>query len=247
MMKFESLFGLPSLDSCIRATSRNHLVFIVGSSGTGKSVLIKNSVATHLTTDRGAIVVLLDEDPRDFLDSLSNLIEPEKIKDFLRNRRLKIIDAFSFRARERGFSHERVEWEIKYANPSNPADLIDVIRSYLEENKSRGLETVVVIDSLNEIYTATDPVRTAEFIKYSKALFTRSYRSLALVTIHTDSENIANWLKDYAYVADGLIVLDVGTDQRGRFFRYFQVKRFRSSDHCREPIVYKLESGKISF
>jgi len=247
VMKFESLFGLPSLDACIKATSRNHLVFIVGSSGAGKSVLIRNSVVAHLTTDRGAIAVLLDEDPSDFLDSLSNLIEPEKITGFLKDRRLRIIDAFSFRAKEKGFLREKTGLEIRYANPNNPMDLIDIIRSYLEENRGRGLETVVVIDSLNEIYTATDPVRTAEFIKYSKALFTRSYGSLVLVTIHTDSESIANWLKDYAYVADGIVVLDIGTDQKGRFFRYFQVKRFRASDHCREPIIYKLESGRISF
>ncbi len=246
MASHVSIFGLSSLDACIKATTMNHLVFVVGPSGAGKSFLIKNSVATHLMSGRGAIAVLLDEDHRNFIDSLSKLIEPEKLTSFLKDGSLKIIDVFSFRARERGFLREKIEWEVKYANPSNPMDLIDATRSYLEENRSRGLGTVVVIDSLNEIYTATDPVRTAEFIKYSKALFTRSYDSLVLITIHTDSENMVNWLKDYSYVADGIILLDIGTDQRGKFFRYFQVKRFRASDHCREPIIYRLESGRIS-
>lgn len=244
-MSYETLFGLPSLDACIRTTTRNHLVFVIGPSGGGKSVLLRNAIATHLRSGRGAIAVLLDESPDDFIDSLSTLIPREQLISYLSNKYLKIVDAFTFRSAERGVIHKRSDFNVRYSNSTNPMDLLDNIKICLEENKTRNLETIVTIDSLNEIYTSSDPVRTAEFIKYVKALLTRSYNTLVLATIHADSDNISGWLKDYMYVADGIVLLDIGTDQKGRFFRYFQVKRFRASDHCREPIIYKLESGRI--
>ncbi|MEZ0290780.1 MAG: ATPase domain-containing protein [Sulfolobales archaeon] len=243
MMSFESLFGLASLDSCIKTSSKNHLVFIVGSSGSGKSILVKNSVAVHIQSGRGAIAVLLDEDSDTFVDGLSQIIPSRDILNALREKRLRLIDTISVRG---GYSLEkREEWDIKTADPANPSSIIDSVRLLLEEFRSRKIEGVVTIDSLNEIFTSSDPVRTAEFIKTAKALFTRYFKTLTLITLHIDSDVISNWFRDYAYLADGLIVAGLEEDKKGGVYRFFQVKKFRATDHCVDKVVYRVESGKI--
>jgi len=245
MMSFESLFGLPALDACVKASSKNHLVFIVGSSGSGKSMLVKNSIAVHLESGRGAVVVLLDEDIESFLDSLSQYISSKDVLKSLDEGRLRVVDVFSSRLSRFKSLMRSFKWDVKYADPSDPSSIIDGIRIVLEDLRSRNVETVIVIDSLNEIITSSDPIRAAEFIKTVKAVFTRVFKQLVLTTIHLDSDTVNNWFKEYAYVADGIILMDVTADQKGRIYRYFQVKRFRSSDHCVEPVVYKVESGRI--
>ncbi|MEM0043659.1 MAG: ATPase domain-containing protein [Sulfolobales archaeon] len=243
MMSFESLFGLASLDSCIKTSSRNHLVFIVGSSGSGKSLLIKNSVAVHLRSGRGAIAVLLDEDMESFLDGLTQIIPSKIVLEALSSRKLRIVDTLSSRG---GYTTmKKEEWDLRTANPSNPTSIVDVVRIMLEEMRSSNIETVVIIDSLNEIFTSSDPVRTAEFVKTVKSLFTRFFKVLTLITLHTDSEAIANWFSDYTYLADGLIIMGVAEDPRGGSYRFFQVRKFRGTEHCTERIVYRVESGRI--
>ena len=93
--------------------------------------------------------------------------------------------------------------------------------------------------------STVDIAQSTELLKSIRATISKGLEILTLIVVHTDSEEIAEWIKGNEYWFDGLIILNLQADPlKGKVTRFIFIKKIKGSTHCSDPIYYKIEMGK---
>ncbi|MEM4717705.1 MAG: ATPase domain-containing protein [Desulfurococcaceae archaeon] len=177
---------------------RNSLIILTGEGGSGKSVILIHLVKDVLTRGEPVIYVALDDDPQTVLSQLESF--GLKTSDYCRDKRLLIIDGFSYLIKQRKPQY-CVEEEI---NPENPDTILTALGRVIEKY---GIQNsgIVVIDSLNEPMLFLDPTRLVIYIKSLRANIAKSRNILTLATLHTSTNSYKEYLLTIEHIVDGIL------------------------------------------
>ncbi len=236
------MFGVKILDWCVEQIDPRSMIAIIGPSGGGKSLFVRNTASYHLS--RGGLIayLALDDDPQHVVKSLSSIAGEDLVRSSISNSTLRIIDGFSHRMSPLKPPQDIVSRTLSSLSPEEILSAVRLEASYMAE-KGGGL---LIIDSYNEILSSIEIGSATELLKRIRAIASKGYGVTTIVVIHTDSGNIAEWLKTVENVLDGVIVANLEIDvMKKKVVRYFYIKKIRSSAHCVEPIEYKVDRGRI--
>ncbi|MEM1610140.1 MAG: ATPase domain-containing protein [Sulfolobales archaeon] len=237
------IFGVKALDWCVEYVDPRSMIAIVGPSGGGKSLLVRNIASYHLSKGEYIIYMALDDDPPHIVSSLSNLVGEEAVRSAIASGRLRIIDGFSYRMSPLKPSQDIISRSLQSLSPEEILSASRIEASYVSEKGGRG---VMIIDSYNEILSSGEISSATELLKRVRAVVSKGYGITTLVVVHTDSEEIAEWLKTVENVLDGVVVANIEADvMKKKISRYLYIKKMRFTAHCIEPIEYRVERGRI--
>ncbi len=237
------VFGIKVLDWCVERIDPRSMIAIAGPSGGGKSLLMRNIASYHLARDGYVVYLALDDDPLSIYRSLSKLIGADNMKPIMAGGRLRIIDGFSHRMAPLRPPQDLAARILQTLSPEEILSSIRIEASYIAEKGARGL---VIIDSYNEILSSGEISSATELLKRIRAVAAKGYGLTTFIIIHTDSEEIAGWLKTVENVLDGIVVTNIEADiMKKKIRRYLYIKKMRSTAHCIEPIEYKVDKGRI--
>ncbi|RLG88429.1 MAG: hypothetical protein DRO15_02885, partial [Thermoprotei archaeon] len=180
MFKYKKL-GIPIVDDLLpQGIPVGSVIGITGPPGMGKTILISICVKESLKRNETVIYIALDDDPLTVVSELESIgIDTGKAID---KGRFFIVDCYSSlgvssRLQYPDFVKKAI---IISADSSKPPDILDRLLTMIREyNISRGL---LVIDSLNEIMTKSDPSRVLDFVKGLR-LITRQHEMIGIVAI----------------------------------------------------------------
>jgi KaiC/GvpD/RAD55 family RecA-like ATPase len=237
------IFGVKALDWCVEYVDSRSMIAIVGPSGGGKSLLVRNIASYHLSRGDHVIYMALDDDPPHIVSLLSSLIGEETIRSAIASGRLRIIDGFSYRMSPLKPPQDIISRSLQSLSPEQILSASRSEASYVSEKGGKGM---MIIDSYNEILSSGEISSATELLKRVRAVVSKGYGITTLVVIHTDSEQIAEWLKTVENVLDGIVVANIEVDvMKKKISRYLYIKKMRFTAHCIEPIEYKVEKGRI--
>ncbi len=237
------IFGVKALDWCVEYVDSRSMIAIVGPSGGGKSLLVRNIASYHLSIGDHVIYMALDDDPPHIVSLLSSLIGEETIRSAIASGRLRIIDGFSYRMSPLKPPQNIISRSLQSLSPEKILSASRSEASYVSEKGGKGM---MIIDSYNEILSSGEISSATELLKRVRAVVSKGYGITTLVVIHTDSEQIAEWLKTVENVLDGIVVANIEVDvMKKKISRYLYIKKMRFTAHCIEPIEYKVEKGRI--
>jgi len=237
------VFGVKILDWCVERINPRSMIAIVGPSGGGKSLLVRNTASYHLSRGGFVAYLALDDDPQHVVNSLSSVAGEELVRSSISRGAFRIIDGFSHRMLPLKPPQDIISRSISSLTPEEILSAVRLESAYMSE---RGGGGIMIIDSYNEILSSIEISSATELLKRIRAVASKGYGVTTLVIIHTDSEDIAEWLKTIENVLDGVVVTNLEMDiAKKRVTRYFYIKKMRASAHCVEPIEYRVDKGKI--
>ncbi len=237
------VFGIKILDWCVERIDPRSMIAIIGPSGGGKSLLVRNTASYHLQKGSSIVYLALDDDPQHVVSSLSSIAGEELVRSSISRGALKIVDGFSHRMSPLKPPQDIVSRSLSSLSQEEILSAVRLESSYVSE---RGGGGILIIDSYNEILSSMEISSATELLKRIRAVVSKGYGLTALVVIHTDPEDVAEWLKTVGNVLDGVVVTNIEMDvAKKKITRYLYIKKIRASAHCIEPIEYKVDRGKI--
>jgi KaiC/GvpD/RAD55 family RecA-like ATPase len=207
-----------------------YIMLIEGPLGTGKSFFAITIAAT--AARQGAPVLFFS------FDAL-----PDEVADELRQHgaaleRVTVVDGFV--APDEHYS--RLKPPIRHRLEAVDARLF--IRK-LAEFAGEFRRGVVVVDSLNEMLLRS-PASASDVIRALK-IFTRYTDSVAVVTVHTDMEEIRAVMSAVRHMLD--MVIELGTDQEfekmGVYVRWMRVARARKLRVSHDRVYFEIVNGSV--
>ncbi len=232
-------FGAEILDRCVGEFDMRSMIIFAGPSGSGKSVVLNNIILYHLALDHDVIYVTLDDDPVSSIERINLIAGGNVAQDYIKAGKLRIVDGFSFRIAVPKPSREYISREL------TSLDVDDFFYGIKQEASSVAKGSLLIIDSYNEILNTVDIAQSTELLKNIRATVSKGLEILTLVVVHTDSEEIAEWIKGNEYWFDGLIIFNLQADPlKGKVTRFIFIKKVKGASHCTDPIYYKIEGGK---
>jgi len=237
------IFGVKALDWCVEYLDPRSMIAVVGPSGGGKSLLVRNVASHHLSRGSYVIYLALDDYPPHIVGSIASLVGEDLVRSSISSGRLRIIDGFSYRMSPLRGPQDIVVRSIQSLSAEEILSASRLEASYVYEKGGRG---VMVIDSYNEILSSGEISSATELLKRIRAIVSKGYGITTLVVIHTDSEEITEWLKTIENILDGVVVANIEADvMKKKISRYLYIKKMRFTAHCIEPIEYRVEKGRI--
>jgi len=192
--------GIDPLDLALpEGVLRSSTVAIIGSAGTGKSVIVANIAYNFLRRGEEVVYVTLDDSPEALIEMLKSF--NWEVDEFLSKGLLTIIDGFSFRL---GGLRRRVEGVVKEVDLSDLSRVLYVMNEVLEERgvSGRGL---VVVDSINELMFRFELTQILEFVRSVRAVISKGRKVLTLVTLHTTTDSLRELAAHLEYLIDGVV------------------------------------------
>jgi len=238
-------FGIPDIDCCISGFKKNSLTLIYGPSGSGKSIFVANIVGNWIKKDKHVVYLELDDDPRTVIDTIRRISGEINIDKAIKEKRITILDGFSSRMAPYKIHLKEIT---KPLTSMRPEDIVSFLRTEVDSIVSKGKETLVVIDSFNEILSTTEPGMASEFLKNIRAIIAKALNTPTIVVLHTDTDFMVEWLRSLEYFLDSVLLLDTIVDyDKGTIERKLLIKKVKGQIICLQPLNYEIIGGKIVF
>ncbi len=244
MLKYRSL-GIPLIDDLLpQGIPVGSVIGIMGPPGTGKTILTFISIKETLKKSEPVVYVALDDDPSTIVSELEAL--EIDMKSALSKKLFLIIDCYSSLGVSARLQYSDLVRQaiVSAAEPSKPPDILNKLLIALKDFDVKG--GLLVIDSLNEIMTKSDPSRVLDFIKGLK-LITRRHEMIGIVSIHTKIPGFEQLEEMLKFTLDGIIELSIDESfaQVGIPLRKLRVVRIKNAPHSLTWIPYTISQGTI--
>jgi KaiC/GvpD/RAD55 family RecA-like ATPase len=222
----DSKFGIPMIDEALpEGFPRESFVILFGEGGTGKTVTLLQVTGERLKAGMPCVFVTFDDSPASIIDNLRRLgFDPDAA---FRDDLLHIVDGFSFRSRV----SQKVVESINFV--PNPRDRNALTGSILTAVNSFSEKGTVIIDSLTELFTMSEPSTTIETIKDWRAQFCKSMGLTVFASYHIGVKAIDEFAVMLEYVVDGIVDFrfDPLFAQQGVLARQLRVKKMKGTTH----------------
>jgi len=243
MFKYKKL-GIPIVDDLLpQGIPVGSVIGITGPPGMGKTILISICVKESLKHNETVIHIALDDDPLTVISELESI--GIDISKAISKGRFFIVDCYSSLGVSSRLQYpDFIKKIIISADPSKPPDILDRLLTMIREyNISKGL---LVIDSLNEIMTKSDPSRVLDFVKGLR-LITRQHEMIGIVAIHTKIPGFEQLEEMLKFTLDGIIELsfDESFAQVGIPLRRIRIVRVKNAPHSLSWIPFTISQGTI--
>ena len=224
---------IPLLDDLIiGGTPRDSFIVLLGEGGTGKSAIVGELCYRFLNRGEPVIYVALDNSPSSVFSDINSL--GWDITPFCQKNLLRFLDCYSFRM--------KAEYEEKcitvLKEPDDLPDFTDKLVSIMDEMNMNG-RGLVLIDSLTEFMTLSDPSQVVESVKNWRARGSKERNVLFVSTLHYGMKAFEGF-DVFDYLLDGIIDLRYDPEYMNSDILLKQIRiRKIGFDHYTNPIIGK--------
>ncbi len=238
-------FQVKPLDFLIpKGVPRSSLIGIMGETGTGKSVLLNEIAFRSLERGEQVVFILLEDTPLSRFMNMASL--GFNVLDSIVSGRLRFIDCFSYRLRDKPFEkppqimeleEEIFKGVVEVEDPRNPDAVWDVLEREGKRVMGRG---IMLMDSLTECLTiSTNPSSLLELMKMLKAVITRYYMVPFIYTFHL------GFFDEFRYAmelfSDGVIDLRFDPSVLNqKLVKQIRVRRLSGAPHKTEWLTFQV-------
>ena len=246
--------GVSMIDSQLpEGFPRNAFVFVESAPGTSEEALLAELIWRRLRKGEPVIVVAYQDPPASMVDQLASM--DWNVLPYLEREQLRVVDCFTYRIR--GFKRlfeQLDEWnEFLYSvidraatrveNPSDLSAIHAAITKAAEQLEMSDAGTIIV-DSLDELGTLTQPVNTYNFIKDLRADLCKA-RFVPVFAGATATDDQTAFPNTLHYLVDGIVELSLTQNANGDgFTKFLRVRKMRGVPTAPRWIPYGYETGR---
>ncbi len=234
--------GVPLLDTILyKGVPLNNFVTISGEGGIGKTIMLQQMAINFLKKNFNVIYLASDDTPRAIIQNMD--LMGWNIRKYIENRKIIFIDCITLRIRK---PSQDEKLSIVYVeNPKNLQAVTNTLYSVLENVSSS--KSVVLIDSLTELMSSSEPLMTLDSIKSMRDVSKMRYIPF-FASIHFGIKGFDEIEQIIDYLVDGIIDLryDPYLMQQGVLVRQGRVRKMKGAPHKQQWIHYKIDKGGIT-
>lgn len=234
-------FGVPMMDELTpNGFPRNSFILLLGEGGTGKSVTLLQLAGACIARGEPCIIMAFDDSPASIVENLERLgFSCEKA---FKSKMLRIIDCFSFRTQSPKKLNEHIE---VVSNPRDRQLLTSELYSAVNDMEGRG---VILIDSITELFTMSEPTSTIEMIKDWRAEICKGKYITVFASYHLGMRSMDEFVGMLDYVVDGIIEFrfDPLFAQQGLLARQMRLRKMKGTTHDTLWHYFEIKMGGLA-
>lgn len=219
-------FGVPMMDELTpEGFPRNSFILLIGEGGTGKSVTLLQLAGACIKRGEPCIILAFDDSPASMIENLERL--GYRCDGAFKSRLLRIIDCFSFRTQSPRKLNDYIEI---VSNPRDRQQLSSELYSAVSDMDGKG---VVLIDSITELFTMSEPTSTIEMIKDWRAEICKGKYITVFASYHLGTKSMDEFVGMLDYVVDGIIEyrFDPLFAQQGLLATQMRLRKMKGATH----------------
>ncbi|NYT03491.1 MAG: hypothetical protein GKC00_02150 [Candidatus Methanofastidiosa archaeon] len=227
-------------DLIIDGLPRDSFMVLLGEGGTGKSAILGELCYRFLKKGEPVIYVALDNSPSSVFSDINSL--GWDIAPFCENGLLRFLDCFSFRM--------KTDYDEKcitvLREPDDLPNFTDKLVSIMDELNMDG-KGIVLIDSLTEFMTLSDPSQVVDSVKNWRARGTKERNVLFVTTLHYGLKAFEGFADVFDYIVDGIIDLRYDPTYMASdiLLKQIRVRKIKGADHYTNWVNFVIQKGGL--
>ncbi|KYC45488.1 MAG: hypothetical protein APG12_01040 [Candidatus Methanofastidiosum methylothiophilum] len=227
-------------DLIIRGIPRDSFIVLLGEGGTGKSAILGELCYNFLKKGEPVIYVALDNSPPSVFSDIKSL--GWDLTPFCEKGLLRFLDCYSFRM--------KADYDEKCVTvlrePDDLPNFTDKLVSLMDELKMND-NGVVLIDSLTELMTLSDPSQVVESIKNWRARGSKERNVLFVSTLHYGLKAFEGFADVFDYIVDGIIDLRYDPTYMASdiLLKQIRIRKIKGSDHYTNWVNFVIQKGGL--
>ena len=233
--------GIQLLDDLvIDGIPRDSFIVLLGEGGTGKSAILGELCYNFLEKGEPVIYVALDNSPPSVFSDVNSL--GWDLTPFCEKGLLRFLDCFSFRM--------KAEYDEKcitiLKEPDDLPNFTDKLVSLMDEMGMNG-KGIVLIDSLTEFMTLSDPSQVVDSVKNWRARGAKERNILFLSTLHYGLKAFEGFSDVFDYIVDGIIDLRYDPTYMASdiLLKQIRIRKIKGADHYTNWVNFIIQKGGL--
>jgi KaiC/GvpD/RAD55 family RecA-like ATPase len=227
-------------DLIIDGLPRDSFMVLLGEGGTGKSAILGELCYRFLKKGEPVIYVALDNSPASVFSDINSL--GWDLTPFCENGLLRFLDCYSFRM--------KTEYDEKcitlLREPDDLPNFTDKLVSIMDELNMNG-KGIVLIDSLTEFMTLSDPSQVVDSVKNWRARGTKERNVVFVSTLHYGLKAFEGFADVFDYMVDGIIDLRYDPTYMASdiLLKQIRVRKIKGADHYTNWVNFVIQKGGL--
>jgi len=228
-------------DLIIDGLPRDSFIVLLGEGGTGKSAILGELCYKFLKRGEPVIYVALDNSPHSVFSDIKSL--GWDVTNFCEKGLLRFLDCYSFRMKS-GFDDKCIT---VLREPGDLPNFTDKLVSLMDELNMNGTG-VVLIDSLTEFMTLSDPSQVVTSVKNWRARGAKERNVLFVSTLHYGLKAFEGFSDVFDYMVDGIIDLryDPTYIASDILLKQMRIRKIKGSDHYTNWVTFAIQKGGLT-
>ena len=228
-------------DLIIDGLPRDSFIVLLGEGGTGKSAILGELCYKFLKRGEPVIYVALDNSPHSVFSDIKSL--GWDVTNFCEKGLLRFLDCYSFRMKA-GFEDKCIT---VLREPGDLPNFTDKLVSLMDELNMNGTG-VVLIDSLTEFMTLSDPSQVVTSVKNWRARGAKERNVLFVSTLHYGLKAFEGFSDVFDYMVDGIIDLryDPTYIASDILLKQMRIRKIKGSDHYTNWVTFAIQKGGLT-
>jgi len=227
-------------DLIIDGIPRDSFIVLLGEGGTGKSAILGELCYKFLKRGEPVIYVALDNPPPSVLSDINSL--GWDITNFCEKGLLRFLDCYSFRMKA-GYDQKCIT---VLREPDDLPNFTDKLVSLMDELNMEG-KGIVLIDSLTEFMTLSDPSQVVDSVKNWRARGTKERNVLFVSTLHYGLKAFEGFADVFDYIVDGIIDLRYDPTYMASdiLLKQIRIRKIKGADHYTNWVNFVIQKDGL--